>query len=152
MGKGISKVTTRTVKKLVKLSDRIDKWMYRPKCAAIHASQISEEKVKKIETFLFLVEKKAEIEAELPLKDADSIKRFEKCYSISTVEWIEHGHDWAVAFHTNCGNNHVYTQILALKDGHRCTVTAVRRSLRRIQKAREAFCVAYEFRKTINRE
>lgn len=122
----------------------IEDLLHRKERLAIHASQISENTVARIEVFLFSAKLRFIREHDIPPKDSQSRKYYEDMYAVPVFEWRENGHDFVAAFTVHCGKLKIYTEILVLRDGKRSTVKQVRKSLKRIKRAQKLCKAAHE--------
>ena len=122
----------------------IEDLLHRKERLAIHASQISEDTVARIEVFLFSVNRRDYRQKDVPPEESQNRKYYEDIYTVPVFEWRENGHDWAAAYTVHCGKLKIYTETLVLRDGKRSTVKQVRKSLKRIKRAQKLCKAAQE--------
>lgn len=61
-------------------------------------------------------------------------RSYETYYSRPAVEWREGGHSYSAAFDVSCSCKYVYARGYYYKDGVKTTLTAIKRSLERLEK------------------
>lgn len=66
--------------------------------------------------------------------NAGGRRSHEKYYSRPAVEWREGGHSYSAAFDVSCSCKYVYAHGYYYKDGVKTTLTAIKKSLERLEK------------------
>lgn len=66
--------------------------------------------------------------------NAGGRRSYEKYYSRPAVEWREGGHSYSAAFDVSCSCKNVYARGYYYKDGAKTTLTAIKKSLERLEK------------------
>ena len=61
-------------------------------------------------------------------------RSYETYYSRPAVMWQEGGHSYSAAFEVSCSCKHVYAHGYYYKDGVKTTLTAIKKSLERLEK------------------
>jgi hypothetical protein len=66
--------------------------------------------------------------------NAGGRRSYEKYYSRPAVEWREGGHSYSAAFDVSCSCKNVYARGYYYRDGVKTTLTAIKKSLERLEK------------------
>ena len=69
-----------------------------------------------------------------PPGNANGRRQFEKYHSRPIVEWDEGGHHYTAEYNVSCSCNHIYASGIYTKDGNKTNLTAIKNSIKRLEK------------------